>query len=465
MNAIKDLRDWIERLSKENDLWVLEDEVSPEPDIGAIGKAVCDIQGPAALIKNVKGYKIPVAIGMHAAWRREAKALGLPADASHDEITEAWREGFARYPVKNLEKTNGPCKENVSKGDAVNLFNLPLHRINQGDGSFYISKGNVITKDPDTGKVNVGIYRMMVLDKNRTALLMNYNQHGARHLIRSEELGKPLEVAVAIGGDPILPMVAGAKIPYEWSEYECAGAIRNSSYEITQAGTVDLPVPANSEIVLEGYLPPGERVFEGQFGEFPGAYTGYYYTPVFKINAMTYRNDPIYESLYIGRPNTENTYMTMHSKLSAVLHELKKVVPKVTRISYLKPYTHTAVIQGRWLHTADPKQAIMAFWGSSYGSYAKITIAVDEDVDPWSAEDVLWAVSTRVASSDDVIFVPHTYSPLSPSAISGVATKIGIDATKPRPPYLRYHPVDWVEAPKGTEEWKKKILNFQGGLN
>ena len=371
VNAIKDLRDWIDRLGKRNDLWVLEDEVSAEPDMGRLERRCVIIQGPAALIKKVRGYTSPVAIGMHAAWRREAKALGLPADANHDEITDAWREGFARYPVKNVEKNDGPCKENVAKGDAVNLFNFPLHRINQGDGSFYISKANVITKDPDTGKVNVGIYRMMVLDKNRTALLMNYNQHGARHYIRAEELGKPLEVAVAIGGEPILPMVAGAKIPYEWSEFECAGAIRNSPYEITEAETVDLPVPANAEIVLEGYLPPTERVFEGQFGEFPGAYTGYFYSPVFKINAITYRNDPIYESLYIGRPNTENTYMTLHSKLSAVLHELKKVVPKVTRISYLKPYTHTAVIQGKWLHTADPKTAIMAFWGSSYRELCK----------------------------------------------------------------------------------------------
>ena len=103
----------------------------------------------------------------------------------------------------------------------------------------------------------------------------------------------------------------------------------------------------------------------------------------------------------------------------------------------------------------------MAFWGSSYGSYAKITICVDEDVDPWNAEDVLWAVSTRVASPDDIIYVKDTFIPLSPSAVSGVATKIGIDATKPRPPYLRYNKVDWVEAPQGTEEWKKKIMNLR----
>ena len=180
---------------------------------------------------------------------------------------------------------------------------------------------------------------------------MNFNQHGARHYIRQEELGKPLEVAVAVGGEPILPMVAGAKIPYEWSEFDCAGAIRNSPYEITKAETVDLPVPADAEIVLEGHLPPGERVFEGQFGEFPGAYTGYFHAPVFHIDAITYRHDPIFESLYIGRPNTENTYMTLHSKLSAVVHELKKNGAKNYK-NFVPQALHT--------HRSDPR-ALVAY--------------------------------------------------------------------------------------------------------
>lgn len=458
MSRVRDLREWLESLKSDGDLWEIEDEVMPEPDIGAIGKAISETQGPAALIRRVKGYRTPVAIGVHSATRRIARAMDRPANATHDQIMDAWNEAYARYPVKSKMQSDGLCKENIAKGDKVNLFDLPLHRLNALDGSFYISKGCVVSKNPESGVVNVGIYRMMVLGKNKTAIMMGFDQHGARHFMMQEDKGKPLEIAVSIGNEPVLPMVAGSKVPYDWSEFDLAGAVTGSPYELVQATSVDVPVPARAEIILEGRLEPSKRVLEGPFGEYPGAYTGYFYAPVFTVTAITHRNDPIFESLYIGRPNTENHYMTTDSKLAALSYEVKKIMPKITRLSYLKPYNHVVVIQGRWVHTGDPKQAINLLWGSSLGRTAKLTVCVDEDVDPWDASDVLWAVSTRVASADDIIIMPDAYQSLDPAQVSGVGCKIGIDATKPRPPHLRYNPIDWVEPPEGTQRWKEIIL-------
>jgi len=461
LQPASDLRHWLDFLQDDNDLWIIEDEVKPEPDIGAIGKAISDTQGPAALIKNVRGYKSPLAIGVHGAPRRVAKALGLEKDANNDQVIEAWSRALSRYPVKSVLRSDGTCKENIVKGDKVNLFDFPLHRLNSIDGSFFISKGCLISKGNDNDIVNVGIYRMMVLGKNKTAIMMQFDQHAARHFVSQEEKGKPLQISVSIGNEPVLPMVAGAKMPYEWSEFDVAGAVRESPYELTKSETSDLPVPAHAEIILEGVIEPHLRVFEGPFGEFPGAYTGYFYAPIFTVKAITHRDNPIYETLYIGRPDAEHHYMTRHSKLATLTNELRKVMPKITRIAYLKPYIHVAVIQGKWTHTGDPKQAINLFWGVSLGRNAKITVCVDEDVNPWDASEVMWAISTRVSSSNDIFIMHDAYQSLDPAHISGVSIKIGIDATKPRPPYLRFKPVDWIDPPKGTDQWIAKIMKMK----
>jgi 4-hydroxybenzoate decarboxylase len=299
----KDLREWIQRLEEEGELVRIKDEISPEPDVGAIGRAVGDIAGPGIFIEKITGFEIPLATCLTGSWRATALALDLRKDTNRRDMVKVWMDAFEKYPVKAKVVNDAPCKENILIGEKVNLFQFPIPRINPDDASFYISKGNSITKDPDSEWINVGIYRMMLLDRNKIALsVQTAAQHFRFHLRKYYEAGKPMEVAVAIGTEPVLPMVATMKIPAGWNEYEFAGTLRKEPEELVKAETVDLLVPARAEIILEGIIRTETQVLEAPFGEHTGSYSGCFWTPVFELKAITHRNSPIYESLYLGKP-------------------------------------------------------------------------------------------------------------------------------------------------------------------
>ncbi|MDP2728648.1 MAG: UbiD family decarboxylase, partial [Dehalococcoidia bacterium] len=309
--AYRDLREWIDHLDQEGELLRIKEEINLEPDAGAIGRAICDIQGPGILAENVAGFENRMSICLHASFRRAAMAMGLPKETSLREQKQAWLKAYDRHPIKPVMVKDAPCKDNILRGGEVDLFRFPIPRLNLHDASFYISKPMVITKDPDSDWVNVGMYRMMVLDRNRTCILAEPPQHIGEHYKKSRWLGRPLEVAVALGTEPVLPMVAGMKVPRGWSEFDYAGAVRGESMELVKAETVDLPVPATAEIVLEGVLRHDCQVFEGPFAEYTGCYSGYFMAPVFEITTITHRDNPIYDALYSGKPNAEMHYMTL----------------------------------------------------------------------------------------------------------------------------------------------------------
>lgn len=462
--VFRDLREWIRFLEEEGELLRIQEEVRLEPDVGAIGKAICESEGPGAFLEKIAGYTTPLTIGLHASWRRAALALGLKKNAPREEQLTAWSEGWKRFPVPPVEVRDGPCKENVIVGEEVNLFSFPIPRVNQQDGSFYICKPCCITRDPDTGVVNVGMYRMMALDRNKTTILIPPHQDAGRSYAKYRQRGQTMETAVALGTEPVLPMVAGTRIPSEWSEYDFAGALRGKPEELVRGETVDLPVPAGAEIVLEGEIGP-DSALEGPFGEYHGAYSGYLRLPVFHIRAITHRTPPIFDTLYIGRPNTENHYMTLFGKLVGAEAQMKNLIPSITRMAYLGPYGMNAVIQGRWRHSGEPRQAMNAWWGSSFGPHGKLLICVDEDVDPWNPFDVMWAIATRVQGDRDIVLMPHSQGVLDPTSNrEGLSCKIGIDATKPRYPAYPYEPVDWVSEPPETARWKERILRHWKGV-
>ena len=455
--AYRDLRDWIDHLEKDGELIRIKDEISIEPDAGAIGRAVCDLEGPGVLAENVAGFNTPLAIGLHASWRRAAMAIGLPKTSSHKEQVAAWDSFFKSDQIKAKMVDDAPCKENILKGDKVNLFQFPIPRINIHDGSFYISKPMVITKDPDSDRVNVGMYRMMVLDRNETALgLHTAASHGALHYERYAKRGQDMPMAVALGTEPVLPMVAGSWQPALCCEFDFAGAIRGEPEELVMAETVDLPVPARAEIILEGVLKCNGRTLEAPFGESPGAYSGYFMAQVFEIRAITHRNNPIYDTLFMGRPVAENHYMTAYSKLAGDLNTVFANRPEVTGIAYLPPYAMALVIQGRWGHTGHPREVMLT-------SKWKVVIAVDEDIDPWDANQVIWAMSTRCRPDIDVLMIPEIPGRLDPAASPhGTMTRMLIDATKSRPPYHRYRPVGFIEPRMETPKWRERILEAWG---
>jgi UbiD family decarboxylase len=460
--AFKDFREWISFLEREGELLRLDREIAPEPDVGAIGRAICDMEGPGALLENVRGFKMRLAIGLHASWRRANAALGLPREATRREQTQFIMNAYDRHPLKPVMRDSGACQENIVTGDAVNLFHIPIPRINKDDASFYITKPMCITKDPETGWVNVGMYRMMVQERNRIAIHLTPQQHIGHHYAKYIERGQPMPMAVALGTEPVLPMVAGAKIPAGWNEYDFAGALRGEPLDLVRGSTVDLPVPAHAEIVLEGVVRIDELKLEAPFGEFHGAYGGYQYSPIFEVNAITFRTDPIYDHLYLGRSYSEADYMTTCTKLAGLWRDIKPKFPQITEISLLNPYWYVCVAQGRWRHTGEPRLAMFALW--AHGIANKFVICVDEDVDPWSAQDVLWAVGARSQGDKDFVIVPDTVPALDPSqSLHHTTCKVGIDATKSRPPYHRSEPVGWIAPPEKTEEWKKIIGDLWSG--
>ncbi|MFC1894175.1 UbiD family decarboxylase [Chloroflexota bacterium] len=458
----RDLRDWIERLEKEGELLRIREEISPEPDVGALGRATCDIEGPGILAEKITGFEGRLATCLMASWRTTALALDLPKDTSRRDMVKAWMDAFDRPAVKAKVVSDAPCKENILTGEKIDLFQFPIPRINFNDASFYISKGMSITRDPDSDWTNVGIYRMMVLDRNRTAIhVTTPAQHFRFHIRKHYEAGKPMDVAVAIGTEPVLPMVAAMKIPGGWSEYDFAGTLREEPEELVKAETIDLLVPARAEIVLEGVVHTDRQVFEGPFGEHTGAYSSCYWASAFEIKAITHRNNPIFESLYLGRPYSECNYLSMLGKIAGLQYELQGKFPQITEIAYQLPDLYNVVVQGRWGHTGEPKRVMSAFWGSSFGVPTKMVTVVDEDIDPWDAQDVLWAIATRCQASKDIVIIPGCEGALDPSTEpDATSCKLGIDATKTRPPFHRHKTINWITPPRGTQEWKDKILQL-----
>ncbi len=455
------LRDFMKTLESEHELVKVSDEVQPEPDIGAAGKAICETQGPAVLFEKVRGFEIPLVVGVHGSWDRASLALNLPKGSGLEAQMEIWNQAFQKYPVAAKVVSDGVCKENIVAGDRVNLLSLPVPRLNANDGSFYISKGAMITRDPDSDWLNVGLYRIMLLDKARGAIFLQPGSHAALHYKRCEDRNQPLEFAVALGNEPVLPMIAGARIPVMWNEFDYAGAVRGCPEELVPAEKMNVDVPANAEIILEGRILPHTRVLEGPFGEYTGAYSGYLLTPVVEIDTITHRDAPIFEHLYIGRPNTEPHYMTITCKLAGAFQELKRLFPNITKAAFQGPYLMNLVVQGRWSRSAEPKQVIHAWFGGIWRHAAKMITIVDEDVDPWNPFDVLWAIATRVQADKDLMIIPNSETFLDPSQDPpGVTCKLGIDATKP----IGHH-AQYIEEPENTEYWKTRITDLKKTLS
>ena len=459
----RDLRSWLNQLEEAGDLMKIPDELRLEPDIAALGKAVCDLQGPAILAENVYGYKTKLCIGLSAAFRRMAMALGLPKEASFHDIKAKWRSGFEKYPVKAKIVKDAPCKENIVRGEDVNLFQFPVPRINVNDASFYFTKTMCITKDPESDWVNVGMYRVMIMDRNKTGFMAQYFQQGTQHYFRARKRGQPLEMAITYGGAPHIPIVSGSPIPWGWNEFDFAGALRGEPEELVMAETVNLPVPATAEIVLEGILKePAE--FEGPFGEFPGSYSTAYMTPVFEVKAITYRDNPIIDTLYIGRGRTETDYMTALPTISSLEQELKPRFPEITEIAFLTPKFMNCVVQGKWTNRAQPIKVMTAVWGAHSMISPKMITLVDDDIDPWNADEVMWAIGARCQADKDIYILPGGYAALDPSqSHEGLTAFFGINATKTMPPNPRHQLVQYVTPRKETALWKERIIKWVEG--
>jgi 4-hydroxy-3-polyprenylbenzoate decarboxylase len=450
--AYRDLREWIAVLEEIDQLARVRAEVDWKYELAHITRRTWDVHGdasPALLFENIKGYKAPgpnkVFVGTFRSWYRTAMMLGLdPETTTRSELIRTLRERInnrAHYLPPRIV-ASGPVKANIVKGDKVDMTMFPVPLFGERDGGRFIgTMHSVITRDPDTGWVNAGTYRMMMHNGQETGMQIDpANQHIGQHYYKYIEQGERMPVAVVIGQEPALTFMAASPTLDPVSEYDIAGAIRGEPIEVVKCETNDLYVPANAEIVLEGTVHPKERKLEGPGPE----YAGYYANqpgmkPVFRCTAITFRDDPIFRATPEGHPINEDHMMLAINTSVYVLDALAKAgVPGVKDVAMpLDACGYgVCVVSIKPVTEGHADWVASAIWGTKMNIWSfKYVIVVDEDIDPWSSEQVNWSIAWRVKPSEDIKIWPrHKGSRLDPRAApeeKGFQDRVLIDATRP----------------------------------
>jgi vanillate/4-hydroxybenzoate decarboxylase subunit C len=469
--AYDDLRSFLDTLEEEGQLLRISEEVSPEPDLAAAANAAGRIGegAPALWFDNVSGFTdARIAMNVHGSWRNHAMALGLPKETSTREQVEEFARRWDDFPVSPVRREDAPWKANSVTGEDVNLFDvLPLFRLNDGDGGFYLDKAAVVSRDPDApedfDKQNLGIYRIEVIGTDRLALQPVPMHDIAQHLRKAEELGEDLPVAITLGNDPVVPIVAGMPMAYDQSEYEMAGALRGEPMPIATAPLTGFDVPWGSEVVIEGRIESRVRQIEGPFGEFTGHYSGGRRMPVVRIERISYRTNPIFESLYLGMPWTECDYLVGPNTCVPLLKQLRAEFPEVKAVNAM--YTHglLVIISTAKRYGGFAKAVGMRAMTTPHGlGYVSQVILVDEDVDPFDLPQVMWAQSAKVNPSEDVVVIPNlSVVELAPaSQPAGVTSKMIIDATTPVKPDVRGNFGTPTKDLPETAEWAERLRSL-----
>jgi 4-hydroxy-3-polyprenylbenzoate decarboxylase len=399
--VFRNLRAYLEALERRGELHRVKVPVSAELEMAEIADRVVKRGGPALLFERVVGKDFPVAIGLFGTRERTAFALGvrdLDALARKVEVLLALKPGkgglsalLALLPKLPLLRgffprrvRRAPVQEVVWRGEEVDLFRLPVLKTWPLDGGPFLTLPLVITKDPETGELNLGMYRMQVLDRRSTAMHWQLHKVGRRHLEKAKRLGKKLPVAVALGGDPVLTYAATAPLPPlpGVSEFHLAGFLRGAPVELVRGVTVDLPVPAEAEFVLEGYIDPEEPlVEEGPFGDHTGFYTPVDLYPRFHVTALTHRRGAVYPATLVGLPPMEDAYL-IEATERLFLPALRLVLPEV--VDYHMPPEGVA---HNWVNVSLRKEYPGQAYKVAYGMlglgqmmFAKVLVAVDEGV-------------------------------------------------------------------------------------
>ncbi|MFH0348532.1 phenolic acid decarboxylase BsdC [Bacillus vallismortis] len=469
--AYQDFREFLAALEKEGQLLTVNEEVKPEPDLGAAARAASNLgdKSPALLFNNIYGYhNAQIAMNVIGSWPNHAMMLNMPKDTPVKEQFFEFAKRYEQFPMPVKREETAPFHENEITED-INLFDiLPLFRINRGDGGYYLDKACVISRDledPDNfGKLNVGIYRMQVKGKDRLGIQPVPQHDIAVHLRQAEERGINLPVTIALGCEPVITTAASTPLLYDQSEYEMAGAIQGEPYRIVKSKLSDLDVPWGAEVVLEGEIIAGEREYEGPFGEFTGHYSGGRSMPIIKIKRVYHRNNPIFEHLYLGMPWTECDYMIGINTCVPLYQQLKEAYPnEIVAVNAM--YTHglIAIVSTKTRYGGFAKAVGMRALTTPHGlGYCKMVIVVDEDVDPFNLPQVMWALSTKMHPKHDAVIIPDlSVLPLDPgSNPSGITHKMILDATTPAAPETRGHYSQPLDSPLTTKEWEQKLMDF-----
>jgi len=470
--AFHDLRDFIKYLESKGQLKRIKAEADPNLEITEVTDRISKAYGPALLFENPKGSNMPVLMNAFGSYERMSWALGV----NHlDEVSEKlggllpggepetfWQKLSALVKLKNIadykpkEVKDAPCQE-VVLTDNFSLDDLPVLKCWPQDGGKFITLPLVITKDPDSGRQNVGMYRMQVYDGKTTGMHWHDHHDGAQNYRKYQKQGKPIEVAVALGGDPATIYSSTAPLPPHVEELFFAGMIRRKAVEVVRAKTVDLMVPAQAEIVLEGYVDPEETRWEGPFGDHTGYYSLADYYPVFHVTCITMRKDPIYPSTIVGKPPMEDCYMGKATE-RIFLPLLKIALPEIKDLNLpLEGVFHNcAIVSIKKSYPAHAYKVMSALWGLGQMMFTKMIIVVDHTVDAQNMSEVLWKVFNNVDPERDIMVVKGPLDALDHSSnMPKYGSKMGIDATKKWPE--EGHTREWPDDIVMDEETRQMV--------
>jgi 4-hydroxy-3-polyprenylbenzoate decarboxylase len=424
--AFGDLRGWMKALDQAGEMHSIDAEVDWNIELGTVARlAQGPGTGPALLFNKIRDYGEnarcrQVFSGGLSSYRRIAMMLGLPPETHPRELVQLGRTILTGGVPPKIVKS-GPVKDNIVKGDDVDLNEFPTPQWNRADGGRYIlTYGGVVTKDPNTGVMNVGVYRGMVAGKNMIPMLTWRAQHIGHHATAWQQLGhQEMPIAVAIGWEPSLDFVGGAPVPKNLCEYDVIGAIRGAPVELVKCETVDLYVPASAEIVIEGFMSfdPATFLPEGPYAEFTGYIAGDRSPkPAIRVTCITHRKDPILRGTIEGTmPGSfsENSVTSSIMRAATAWNVLDRAgVPGITDV-WCPPVQAgvNTVVQVKQSYRGVAKQVANALWGSSaaHVRYKHVTV-VDDDIDIHDYAAVDWAIAFRVnAGEDDVVIMPSTF--------------------------------------------------------
>jgi len=487
--GFEDLRTWLDKFERAGELRRIKAEVNWDREIGTIARRSFTTKGPALLFENIQGYQgtpcTRVATALLNKRARLAMVLGFGPDATVRELVQYVRQKNREAIPPRVVKT-GPVKERIVRGDDVDLYQFPVPKWHFRDGGRYIlTFAGVVTRDPETGVMNVGVYRGMIGRRNTIPMLIVASQHGGQTFTKYRQMNKPMPVAAVMGYDPIMDFIAGSPVPAGTCEYDVMGAYRNEPITLVQCETNDLLVPAGAEIVIEGTVDPDPKTFEleGSFGEYTG-HTGDVPTPrpVIKVECITFRNDPILRGTQEGTlPGSynENSMMSSIQRAAIAWNILQQQgVPGVSNV-HVHPVTNgtNVCVAINKQYQGHAKHVAAALWGSGAAQWRyKHVIVVDDDIDISDYEQIDWAIAYRVnAGKDDIVIFPGSFgSTIDPSTPleerdvaklgSGIWNRVLVDATRtwmydPRPEWGGRFPPTVMPAPEDQalvdRRWKE----------
>ena len=482
----KDLRDFIAQLERRGELKRIAQGVDPKLEMTEICDRTLRRGGPALLFEQPTGFDIPVLGNLFGTPQRVALGMGeesvealrevgrLLAFLKEPEPPKGMKDAWDKLPVfrqvlnmapKVVKKA--PCQEHILEGDEVDLSRLPVQTCWPGDAGPLITWALVVTRGPHKARQNMGIYRQQVIERNKVIMRWLAHRGGALDFRDWQQIhpGEPFPVAVALGADPATILGAVTPVPDNLSEYAFAGLLRGGKTELVKCIGSDLQVPASAEFVLEGVIHPGEMADEGPFGDHTGYYNEVDRFPVFTIERITHRDNPIYHSTYTGRPPDEPAV------LGVALNEvfvpiLQKQFPEIVDF-YLPPEGcsyRMACVSIRKQYAGHAKRVMLGVWSFlRQFMYTKFVVITDDDVNVRDWQDVIWAMTTRMDPVRDTVMVENTpidYLDFA-SPVSGLGSKMGFDATNKWPGETQR---EWGTPIRMDDEVKRRVDELWDGL-